>query len=93
MSPISDHFIRSHSQALKSRGAEVRVAEVPKGGPSTSDLCFMMKADHLMGNSVSTFLLEAILLGGSSSSTLYAVGEETKSESWERGDIVYLTGV
>jgi hypothetical protein len=53
----------------------------------------MMKASHLMGNSVSTFLLEAILLGGSESSTLYAVGEEAKSESWERGDIVYLTGL
>ncbi|GMH57023.1 hypothetical protein TL16_g02271 [Triparma laevis f. inornata] len=72
--------------ALKSGGVEVRVAEVPKGSPSTSDLCFMMKADHLMGNSLSTFVQEAIFLGDSTSSTLYAVGKEAKTESWERGE-------
>ena len=78
--------------ALKSGGAEVRVAEAPQGSPSTSDLCFMMKADRLMGNSVSTFVQEAIFLGEATSSTLYAVGKEAKIESWERGEVRYMTG-
>ncbi|GMI26004.1 hypothetical protein TrRE_jg584, partial [Triparma retinervis] len=79
-------------KALKLGGAEVRVAEPPNRSPSTADLCFLMKASHLMGNSMSSFVQEAIFLGGSTSSTLYAVGEDAKIEEWGRGEVRIMPG-